>query len=153
MERRWETVATFSQPVEAHLARARLEAEGIPCVVADEYLVRVNWLLSNAVGGVKLMVPAWEAPRARDVLRPRPRPVEVADENTPPDELSCPRCRSLDVYYQRFDRRVAGLAWLLLGFIVPWRRDAWVCTECGYAWRESRAGRGRTSGARRRRDG
>ncbi len=143
MRDNWETVATFSGPIEAHLARARLEAEGIPCMVMDEYLVRIDWLLSNAIGGVKLVVPSGEAARARDALRPRPRLVETADEHTPEGELSCPRCRSLDVYFHRFDRRVAALAWLVVGFIVPWRRRAWVCAECGYAWRERRPARPR----------
>ena len=78
----WVKVASFSQPFEAHLARTRLEAEGIACVVSDEYLVRVDWLLSNAIGGVKLMVPAGEAARAREALRPRPHLVVVAQAGT-----------------------------------------------------------------------
>jgi len=145
VSKNWVTVATFSQPVEAHLARTRLEAEGIRCIVADEFLVRVNWLLSNAIGGVKLMVPAWEADRARELLRPRPRLVDVADEACPDagagDDLICPSCRSYDVYFHRFDRRVAGLFWLFAGFIVPWRSQKWVCKECGYEWKDRRGGR------------
>ena len=78
MSKNWITVASFSQPFEAHLAKTRLEAEEITCVVSDEYLVRVDWLLSNAVGGVKLMVPVWEAERAKEILRPRPRLMVVA---------------------------------------------------------------------------
>jgi len=140
MSNNWITVARFSHPVEAHLARTRLECEGIVCVVADEYLVRVDWLLSNAVGGVKLMVPAWELARAREALRPRPYLVDVADLNACRDEndeeLICPRCRSYDVYFHRFDRRVASLFWLFAGFIVPWRSHKWVCKECGYEWKE-----------------
>lgn len=135
----WVTVATFSEPVGAHLARTRLEAEGIPCVVRDEYLVRVNWLLSNAVGGVKLAVPSWEAERARDILRPRPRLVVVAgDDESPEDrgEMICPRCRSYDVYYTRFSRRAAGVFWLLFGFIVPWLNRRWLCKQCGYEWKD-----------------
>ena len=136
----WVAVATFSQPIEAHLARTKLESEGIVCVVADEYLIRVNWLLSNAVGGVKLMVPRWEADRARDILRPVPRLVVVADaeeaESAQPGELICPNCRSYDVYFHRFSRRIAGIFWLMFGFIVPWRSRKWVCMQCGYEWKE-----------------
>jgi hypothetical protein len=134
---RWVTVASFSQPVDAHLARTRLEAEGISCVVNDEYLVRVDWLLSNAIGGVKLKVPASEAAQARDILRPRPRLVAVADAGVPGDgEMICPRCRSDDVYYARYSRRIAGVFIILLGFLVPWRDRRWTCKQCGYAWKE-----------------
>ena len=54
MSKNWSTVSSFSQPFEAHRAKTRLEAEGGTCVVSDEYRIRVDWLLSNAVGGVKL---------------------------------------------------------------------------------------------------
>ena len=132
---KWIAVASFSQPVEAHLARTKLESEGIPCMVGDENLVRVDWLLSNAVGGVKLMVPATELERAREALRPRPRLVVVS--NDPPEgEMICPRCHSDDVYYSRFNRRIAGFFILLLGFLIPWRDRRWACTQCGYEWKE-----------------
>ena len=104
-------------------------------MVGDENLVRVDWLLSNAVGGVKLMVPAGELERARAALRPRPRLVVVS--NDPPEgEMICPRCHSDDVYYSRFNRRIAGFFILLLGFLIPWRDRRWACTQCGYEWKE-----------------
>jgi hypothetical protein len=137
MTSEWIAVASYSQPVEAHLARTKLESEGIPCVVNDEHLVRVDWFLSNAVGGVKLMVPRTEAQRARDALRPRPRLVAVAGRRATADgETVCPRCRSDDVYYSRYNRRVAGVFILLLGFLIPWRDRRWTCTECDYQWKE-----------------
>jgi hypothetical protein len=135
MSKNWITVASFSQPFEAHLAKTRLEADGITCVVSDEYLVRVDWLLSNAIGGVKLMVPVWEAERAKDILRPRPRLIVVADHATD-GEMICPRCHCDDVYYTSYSRRAAGLFVLLLGFLIPWRDRKWTCKQCGYAWKE-----------------
>jgi hypothetical protein len=131
----WITVASFSQPIEAHLARTRLESEGITCVVSDEYLVRVDWFLSNAVGGVKLLVPVWEAARARDLLRPRPR-LLVVGSAAANGEMICPRCHCDDVYYTRYSRRMAGLFILLVGFLIPWRDRRWECKQCGYAWKE-----------------
>jgi Putative prokaryotic signal transducing protein len=135
MKNNWITVASFSRPVEAHLARTQLEADGITCVVSDEYLVRVDWLLSNAVGGVKLMVPVGEAERARDILRPRPHLVVVAGAGSE-EEMICPRCHCDDVYYTRFDRRAQALFILLLGFMIPWRSRRWMCKQCGYSWKE-----------------
>jgi hypothetical protein len=135
MSKNWITVASFSRPFEAHLARTRLEADGITCVVSDEYLVRVDWLLSNAVGGVKLMVPVWEAERAREILRPRPRLLVVRDASSA-EEMICPRCHCDDVYYTRYSHRAAALFVLLLGFLIPWRNVRWTCKQCGYAWKE-----------------
>ena len=51
-----ETIATFSKPEDAHLLRMRLEAGGIPAFIQDENLIQMDWLLSNAVGGVRVQV-------------------------------------------------------------------------------------------------
>jgi len=63
-----ETIATFDFLPEAEIVRGRLLAEGIPCQLADQYLVQANWLYSAAVGGIKLRVEAQDAARAREVL-------------------------------------------------------------------------------------
>ncbi|RJQ49565.1 MAG: hypothetical protein C4528_00130 [Gammaproteobacteria bacterium] len=62
------TVATYDLMPYAHIAKGRLEAEGIPAVLADEHLVQADWLYSPAVGGIKLQVEAEFAGRARAVL-------------------------------------------------------------------------------------
>jgi len=130
------TVATFSRPVEAHLAKTKLESEGIPCFVTDEQLVQVNWLFPNTIGSVKLKVHATYMRRAQDVLRPKPRLVVVAEDNAeiPDDELICPRCRSFDVYRRR--QRFAAVAAAVFGFIVPWLGRKWMCKQCGYRWKD-----------------
>ena len=51
------TIGRFSHPLEAQIARARLEAAGIPAFVADEHTINMQWLYSNALGGVRLQVP------------------------------------------------------------------------------------------------
>jgi hypothetical protein len=65
---RWITIATFSMAAEAHLARLKLENEGVACVIVDEHLISTNWLLSPAIGGIKLQVPEELAGQAREVL-------------------------------------------------------------------------------------
>lgn len=52
------TVARPYQAVEANLLRAMLEAAGIPATVADANLVQANPWMANAVGGVRVQVPA-----------------------------------------------------------------------------------------------
>ncbi|MCL5668981.1 MAG: DUF2007 domain-containing protein [Gammaproteobacteria bacterium] len=62
------TVATYDLMPYAHIAKGRLEAEGIPSFLADEHLVQADWLYSPAVGGIKLQVEAEFAARAHAVL-------------------------------------------------------------------------------------
>ena len=72
----WVTVATFWQPMDAHLARIKVESLDIDCVLLDEFLVATDWLYANAVGGIKLQVPAARADEAREALE---RPVATDD--------------------------------------------------------------------------
>ena len=137
MSERWVTIATFVVPTEAHLARTRLEAGGIPSILANEFLARV--LPAMAVGGVRLMVAPADARRARNLLRPQPQLVVVAEpgaEATVEGERICPRCRSFDVYFFAHDGGYSALLHLFFGFLRPWRSHKWVCKECGYEWKE-----------------
>jgi hypothetical protein len=51
-----KTLASFNLPMDAYLLRARLEGSGIASYIRDENLVTLDWLYSNAVGGVKVDV-------------------------------------------------------------------------------------------------
>jgi hypothetical protein len=52
----WNTIISFTYPHEAHLAKGRLESEGIDVIIKDELTAQVNNFYSNAIGGVKLLV-------------------------------------------------------------------------------------------------
>jgi hypothetical protein len=62
------TIAMFWSPVEANLAKGRLEAAGITAFLQGEEAVAMNWLLSNALGGIKLQVAAQDLERAQACL-------------------------------------------------------------------------------------
>ena len=61
-------VASYEFLQQAEGAKLDLEAEGISAFVADATLVTTNWFLGNAVGYIKLQVPASQADRAKEVL-------------------------------------------------------------------------------------
>ncbi|MCU4386420.1 DUF2007 domain-containing protein [Acinetobacter haemolyticus] len=53
----WIVVKSFSFPYEAQIAKTQLEAAGIPAQIENEHTINMNWLYSNALGGVRLLVP------------------------------------------------------------------------------------------------
>lgn len=61
------TVASFQDPHAAHIARGKLESEGIDAHVQDDHVVGMNWLYSTAVGGAKV-VDDDDYDRARSVV-------------------------------------------------------------------------------------
>lgn len=57
-----------NQPVQAYIAKSKLESEGVDCWIADDVVVTLNWFQSQFLGGVKLRVRERDAKKARLVL-------------------------------------------------------------------------------------
>jgi hypothetical protein len=62
---------TFDNYISAHIALGRLKDDFINCYLRDEYTVTIDPLLSNAIGGIKLMVAESQAERALEILNDR----------------------------------------------------------------------------------
>jgi|HubBroStandDraft_3_1064219.scaffolds.fasta_scaffold188436_2 hypothetical protein len=80
------TVATFTFPWEAQVAKARLDAFGIAAIIAGEHTIRMV-ALSYALGGIQVQVSERDAAAARDVLQHRAQLPEIYLVNTaaPPE--------------------------------------------------------------------
>lgn len=128
------TVASFSKPEEAHLLRLRLEAGGVPAHVQDENLVQIDWLLSNAIGGVRVMIEEEDADLAREILSDD---TEAELDSTRP---TCPACSSANTAPDEAPRRVAFLTLLVAGFPFLTSRSQWKCADCGHMWNEKNPG-------------
>jgi hypothetical protein len=61
-------VRRFRDLPEALLAKGLLESENIKCFLSDENTVGMNWMWSNALGGVRLWVREDDAPQAEELL-------------------------------------------------------------------------------------
>ena len=61
-------IATFVLPTQAEMARELLERNGIDARLRDQGFIGVHPWLSNALGGVKLVVPAEDAQLAWEIL-------------------------------------------------------------------------------------
>jgi hypothetical protein len=131
------TLQHFRDIPEALLAKGKLESEGIRCVLADGNLVRMDWLLSNAIGGLRLQVHKQDVDVARALLE-EPIPVEFSVEEVGEcyEQPRCPRCYSLDIGFERINRFWTYGLWLLLQFPVPIRKNNWKCYTCNSEWVE-----------------
>jgi hypothetical protein len=65
---RFVTVAAFNEVPKAEIARNILEEAGIRSYLSDSELVAMDWLIANAVGGVKVQVAEEDAERASAAL-------------------------------------------------------------------------------------
>ena len=76
------TIARFDLAGQAHIAKNELEAAGIKSVLADEQTIAMDWLLSNAIGGIKVQVLEEDAERAVTALEESLGSDETVDEET-----------------------------------------------------------------------
>jgi Putative prokaryotic signal transducing protein len=133
------SIRRFRDLPQALLAKGSLESAGIECFLADDNMVRMDWFISNLLGGIKLLVNADDAEEAVAVLaQPIPESFEVqglGDYQQP----HCPECKSLDVSFDELNKKIAyPSAWI--GLPLPIHNRAWSCHACGNRWQPSEAG-------------
>ena len=125
-----KTIATFTWLPEADALCMRLGAEGIEAFVPDQHTATANALYGNAIGGIRVQVADEDVERAREILGGGVPPASAG-------LFACPECGSDAVAYEKYSRRAAFLALLLLGIPLLWNRRRFACRACGHVWKES----------------
>ena len=137
---RYVTIATYIGAWEAHLARTKLESEGIFAVVLDDQIASINWFYSNAVGGVRLQVSEADAERAALILEKDSGEDPATQQESPVLDSSiptCPVCGSTSIRRERFSLAIALLSFLLFGLPFLLNRKRVICINCNRKWKTS----------------
>jgi predicted RNA-binding Zn-ribbon protein involved in translation (DUF1610 family) len=100
---------TYDNYVSAHIAMGRLEEDGINCWLKDENTVTIDPILSNAIGGIKLMVEATQAERAAAILKE----IELRHKET----ITCPKCGSHNVELVSTPRKASNWVMAIFGYL------------------------------------
>jgi len=129
------TIRQFRDLPEALLAKGSLESAGIECFLRDDNLVRLDWFISNFIGGIKLCVRAEDVQNAAQLLdEPILEGLYVQGVGLY-EQPRCPKCRSLDVNFRELDRPIAYLS-AFLRVPMPVQRKAWRCHDCNAEWED-----------------
>src|SRR5450631_186767 len=129
------TVRQFRDLPEALLAKGCLESVGIECFLGDENLVRLDWFISNFIGGIKLNVKVEDVENARKILdEPILEGLYVQGVGLY-EQPRCPKCQSLDVNFKELDRPIAYMS-AFLRVPMPVHRRAWRCQSCTAEWED-----------------
>jgi len=129
------TIRQFRDLPEALLAKGSLESTGIECFLRDDNLVRLDWFISNFIGGIKLCVRPEDVENARQLLdEPILEGLYVQGVGLY-EQPRCPKCGSLDVNFRELDRPIAYLS-AFLRVPMPVQRKAWRCHDCSAEWED-----------------
>ncbi len=121
------TIKTFDNYFSANIILGRLRDEGISCYLKDEYTVTIDPILSNAIGGIKLIVNEMDAKKATILLDQ----FEVAYLKT----LKCPNCNGNN--FSQISKPGAGnfitaiLTWLFSSYAIA-PDKIYQCQDCLY---------------------
>lgn len=121
-------IRSYDSYITANLVLQQLEAEGIRAYLQDEHTVTIDLILSNAIGGIKLMVPEAQAPRAKELLE--------AIEKAYKQSVKCPKCGSDNIHFvTQVDKPInwfsAITSWLFGNYAVA-AKKVYHCFDCGY---------------------
>ncbi len=128
------TVAARGTWFEANLVKSKLEAFGFHPTLVDAQTVNTNWLWSNALGGIKVQVPAFEVEQARQVLESEPAESPGEPGSNESTFVACPVCGGNNTNYY-LDKRGSFLSWLILSIPVIPPLTRRICRDCGSKWK------------------
>lgn len=118
------------------LAKGLLESAGIEAYLTDDNMVRIYWLYSQLLGGIKLKVRPEDVDAANEILnQPIPEAIEV-DGVGSYEQPRCPACQSLDVNYRELNKLVSYGS-LYVGVPIPVHKKAWTCHACRHQWEDA----------------
>jgi len=127
------TLRRFRDSLEATLAKSILDSASIPCYLADENTVRMDWFYSNAIGGIKLWVIENDAQAATALLDAEVPPELKEEDVEAAKPFCCPRCQSADVLFlERENMGSSGTADADARPVI----DRWKCGACGHDWQD-----------------
>ena len=154
MEKQLITIATFNLAYQAHLLKSKLESEGIPCILADEYTTIIAWSYTNALGGIRVQIPSecyeeactiingdysnalqelndYEFNACEDLNH-----IEGEEYYDINEELECPFCHSLDTEVVDVIYPESFLSKITFGIIKPKHKKQIHCNICLHNWVE-----------------
>lgn len=117
----YTVLTTFPYSTEAQITKSKLEDEGISVMLLDEKTVDSDPLISQAIGGVKLLVLNDDFENALKIFNAI-RPYELDNNGNP---LHCPSCNSNHILIAPLERK--NLFYMLFPFF---EKTKYICNDC-----------------------
>ena len=123
---------SYNNYIEAHIAKGVLEEQGIRCWLKDENTLTIDPILTNAVGGIKVMIAKENAQTALEILN------QLKKEQTP--TTVCPACGSKNIELVSTPRKainwLSAISTFLLGNYAMTIEKVNHCFDCKHEFRE-----------------
>jgi ribosomal protein S27AE len=121
------TLRSFDNYFLANITLTKLQDAGIECYLKDENTVTIDPILSNAIGGIKLVVKEADAADAKQLLQ------QFDEEYL--KSVKCPKCSATEITLVTkpgaSNYITAIFTWLFSSYAVA-AESIYQCGKCGY---------------------
>ncbi len=121
MNDNYKILAVFEYSTEAHVTKSKLDSEGFETMLMDEKTIDSDPLISNAIGGVKLLVHKNDFEKAIDVYNQ----IRAYQKDKNGCDFFCPNCKSNRVLIAPIQRK--NVFYMLFPFFEKTRH---ICNDC-----------------------
>ena len=121
MNDNYKILAVFEYSTEAHVTKSRLDSEGFDTLLMDEKTIDSDPLISNAIGGVKLLVHKNDFEKAAVVYNE----IRTYQKDENGNDILCSNCKSNRVLIAPIQRK--NVFYMLFPFFEKTRH---ICNDC-----------------------
>jgi hypothetical protein len=124
----------FRDIPDALVAWSILDSAGLESFLFDEITIRMDWLWSNALGGIKVCVRPEDAEDGDQLLKLGVLETFTIEGVGKFEQPRCLKCRSIDISYEDLNKPATYACTFLLHLPIRVRRRRWICNSCGCVW-------------------
>ncbi len=121
MNNNYEILAVFEYSTEAHVTKSKLDSEGFKTMLMDEKTIDSDPLISNAIGGVKLLVHKNDFTKALAVYNT----IRTYQKDENGNEFNCSACNSNKILVAPAQRK--NVFYMLFPFF---EKRRFICNDC-----------------------
>ncbi|WP_166383589.1 MULTISPECIES: DUF2007 domain-containing protein [unclassified Polaribacter] len=121
MNDNYKILAVFEYSTEAHITKTKLDSEGFKTLLMDEKTIDTDPLVSNAIGGVKLLVHKDDFEKAATIYNE----IRVYQKDENGNDIFCPNCNATQILIAPLKRK--NIFYMLFPFFEKTRR---ICNNC-----------------------
>ncbi|MCI2229320.1 DUF2007 domain-containing protein [Polaribacter sp. MSW13] len=121
MNDNYKILAVFDYSTEAYVTKSKLDSEGFQTLLMDEKTIDTDPLVSNAIGGVKLLVHKNDFDKAAVIYNE----IRTYQKDKNGNAISCPACNSTRILVAPAQRK--NVFYMLFPFF---EKTKHICNDC-----------------------
>ena len=121
MNNNFKILEIFEYSTEAHVVKSKLDFEGLNTMLMDEKTIDADPLISNAIGGVKLLVHYNDFEKAVEIYNE----IRTYQKDKNGNDIFCSNCNATQILVAPVQRK--NIFYMLFPFL---ERRRFICNKC-----------------------